>query len=475
MSADSLESAVAPNIFDAVLDPTLLFSLVLANLMSPRLWALRGQVMSMAGNPQGNDQVIPRIQHFIDHHFEHITPVRVVEMNGVFDVDTEGKRLGVEAVEYAIAEILSTYTWRMDHGTLEKGVLPFELIEQRKFPAYVYATIDEAWASRRLLHRRKHKPLGLTCCLDEAAIFAALVLSLPSGSFDEIVFIGSPAHYTVLVWTAGEPWWFYGKHDLITAASWSQLVTERYDGDAQSAFDDRLPNFDRIITEEGTYTFANGETSIDEVRLAALAEKLDGFFGLRTAQLDAALRQTRQPLAPAGLAVTLHGIANASGAEDVEARLRRAALKDGNRAALRALYAFRALEVPDLQVYLRSARRGVSVDALSATMETVDDAIAAVAAIGGSQSIFEDRDRIAMPDETIRLATGSDRDKALLLHVLLERVLARQDPAEAAVRTVLTESGSYVTSAGLCFDTLRMAEVAEIEGSNRRLIDGDQA
>ncbi len=201
-----MEHAVAPNIFDAVLDPALVFSLVLANLMSTRLWALRERVLSAAEQPQGAGGAIPRIQHLIDHNFEHITPVRVVEINGVLDAGAEGERLGAEAVGYAIAKILSTYTWRIEHGTLEKGVLPVDLIEQRNFPAYVYASIDEAWATRRLLHHRKHKPLGLTCCLDEAAIFAALVLALPLGAVDEMAFIGSPAHYTALVWAAGESW-----------------------------------------------------------------------------------------------------------------------------------------------------------------------------------------------------------------------------------------------------------------------------
>jgi len=474
MNADQLESAVAPNIFDAVLDPTLVFSLVLANLMSERLWALRERVLIAAEEPQGAGGTIRRIQHLIDQHFEHIIPVRVVEMNGVLDADTEGQRLGAEAVDYAIAKILSTYTWRIEHGTLEKGVLPFELIKKRKFPAYVYATIDEARANRRLLHKRKHKPLGLTCCLDEAAIFAALVLSLPPGTVEEMAFIGSPAHYTVLVWTTDETWWFYGKHDLLTPASWSQLVAKEYGGNAQAAFDDRLPNFDRIIAEAGTYTFATGDTSIGEDRLAAIVERIDAFFGFRSEQLESALRQGRHPLTPPDLALTLEGIASASGAEKVRSRLRRAALQEGNTAAMRALYAFRTLDLPDLRIYLRSARRSAHVDALADSVDTMDDAVAAVASIDGSDSIFDDRDRIAMPDETIRFATGSDRDKALLLHVLLERFLARRESAQPKVKTVLTESGTYVMNDRFCIDTVRMAPVSEIEGLIQGQIDGGE-
>jgi len=65
---------------------------------------------------------------------------------------------------------------------LTEGSVPLDLIRRRTFPAYIYSTIDEAPASRRLLQRREHKPLGLTCRLDEAAIFTALILILPTGS-----------------------------------------------------------------------------------------------------------------------------------------------------------------------------------------------------------------------------------------------------------------------------------------------------
>ena len=350
MNTDNMDRVVAPNFFDAVLDPELIFSLVLANLMSPRLWDLRERLLQSSEPIKPlSESYIQRIQQLIDGHFEHVTPVRVVEMNGVIDLNVEGERLGSAAVEYALSKVLSTLDWRVRRGTLQKDFFPLELISRRKFPAYVYSTIDEAWASRRLLQRRKHKPLGLTCCLDEAAIFTALNLMLPKGSVDELVLIGSPAHYSVLTWTAEGAWWFYTKHELYSASTWSQLVAGTYTGDAQMAFDDRLPNFDRIITASGTYRFAEGETSITELRLAAIVAKLDAFFGCRLSQLDLALRHPAKPVTASDLAPTIQGILTASDAKMVQSRLHRAALDEGHPAALRALYAFRTLDVPDLR------------------------------------------------------------------------------------------------------------------------------
>jgi len=466
MNDGDLARAVAPNLFDAILDPELVYSLVLANLMSPRLWELRGRLLgSPEPSQRPSESKSERIQQLIDRHFEHVTPARVAELNGVLDLDLEAERHGSAAVEYALSKILSTLDWRIRRGTLQKDVFPLDLINRRKFPAYIYSTIDEAWASRRLLQRRKHKPLGLTCCLDEAAIFTALSLILPKGSAADIAIIGSPAHYSVLTWTAEGVWWFYTKHELYSSSAWSQLISATYAGDAQIAFDDRLPNFDRIITGSGSYTFATGETSLPQSRLAVIVAKIDAFFGCRLSQLDCALERPAQPVTASDLAPTIQQASTASNATEVQSRLRRAALDEGHPAALRALYAFRTLDLPDLRAYLHAARRSTQITDRFGPIKTIDDTIRAVAAIEGSVSIFDDPNRIAMPDETARFGTGSDRDKALLLHVLLERVLAIDDPARTKLETLLTDSDSYVQSPRFCISISNMAYVTPVAGT----------
>ncbi len=465
MSDHHNERAVAPNLFDVIVDPDLVFVLVLANLMSHRLWDLRERLMAPPADAGDQEEsAVERLQQSLDRHFEHVAPARVAEMNGVVDLDALALRYGAEIVDYARAEILSTFKWRVERGTIEKDALPLDLIERRKFPAYTYATIDEARASRRLLQRRKHKPYGLTCCLDEAAIFAALVLPLASASAIDIAFIGSPAHYSVVAWTAEGAWWLHSKHELHSPASWSGLVAETYAGDAQMAFDDRLPGFDRIITSAGSFVFATGETSIPAPQLDELVARLDAFFGLRTAQLDRALKQQPKPLESPIVASLVEAAASAADAGQVRERLRRAAVDNRHEPALRALYAYRALDVPDPSIYLRAARHSLRIGDLLPRTATVEEAMAYVAAIPGSESIFDDPDRIAMPDETVRFATGTDRDKALLLHVLLEHSAGLDAGARAGLETVMTDKGSYVRSGKLCIDVGRMAEVPVVEG-----------
>lgn len=144
--------------------------------------------------------------------------------------------------------------------------------------------------------------------------------------------------------------------------------------------------------------------------------------------------------------------------------MRKAALDHANVAALRALYTYRTLDVPNLSAYLQAARDSSQISDRLPHVETIDDAIRFVGAIAGAESIFEQSNRIAMPDETVRFATGTSRDKALLLHVLLERVLKADDPARSCLETLFTTTGSFVQSNRFCVDVSTMSYVSEPEG-----------
>ena len=463
------DRAVAPNLFDVVIDPELVFTLVLANLMSPRLWDLRERVQ------KSPEPMVQQIQELLDHHFEHVAAARVAEMNGVFDLDVLDARYGRDAVEYARSTILKTVEYRVSRGTMGKDDFALDLFCRRTFPAYIYSTIDEAWAYRRLLGRRKHKPLGVTCCLDEAAIFAAVILTLAKDSAHNVAFLGAPTHYSVFSSRADGLWWFYSKHESHSPDTWSRLVADNYGGDSQLAFDDRLPDFDRIITASGNYELATGEISMPEPLLDTIVAQIDTFFGFRPSQLDAALQRPKRVVAGLNVARIVDDAESASGAQEVRDQVRRAALEEGTIAAFRALYTYRTLDVPDLSVYLHAARDSSQINVLLPRIETIDEAMRVVAAIAGSESIFEDPNRIAMPDETARFGTGTSRDKALLLHVLLERALAADDPGRASLETLFTETDSFVRSSRFCVSVSRMAYVSQAEGDIRyRIADSAQ-
>ena len=123
-----------------------------------------------------------------------------------------------------------------------------------------------------------------------------------------------------------------------------------------------------------------------------------------------------------------------------------------------ALYAFRSLEVPHPEVYVRAALRDYHVKKLADGVAELSDALEIVARVAGRESIFESRDRIAMPDETLYFGTGSDRDKALLLYTLLEHsIIADRESVIgfSEESSFVSYRGSFVTFEAMYGDLCR--------------------
>lgn len=68
---------------------------------------------------------------------------------------------------------------------------------------------------------------------------------------------------------------------------------------------------------------------------------------------------------------------------------------------------------------------------------------------------------------------GTDRDRALLLHALLQHAPALPEAERRELATVFTTAGSHVTGPGICIDGATMARVEAPEGEvTHRLADG---
>jgi hypothetical protein len=468
-----------PSIFDALAHPDIIMPLVLANLLSPELWRLSDQVFERAKRaPDAEPHVSPLLraaQHQVDRHFEHLSMTRTAEVFGELDLTQEAARLGGALVEEAVTRILTNVEKRVREDGLDTRAIEYlhEAVRRRRFPAYHYSHFDVVRANRRLAEKRKKVPKGLTSCLDEVAIFCALVLTLPEDVVETVVVLASPEHYTAFGWNeAQEPWWFYGKNHLYSSHDWHALVAQDHDGDPQLAFDRRLGQVDRIVTIRGSWYLETGESSLPSDRRHAIVGALDRFFGTRLRQVDAALAKQKAPKAPSDFETLFLSLkATRSRAE---ARERFQVLGDfrKNEALSLVAYNYRTLAVSDLSPYLAAARRGAAVRDLGASLASVDAAMDYVRALPSRESIFQDRNRMAMPEETLRFQTGTDRDCALLLHVLLE---ALPEPARprGPVDTVFCEEDSYVL-----FDdvAVRMSDVSRIaRGSDAGLLESTLA
>lgn len=452
-----------PNIFDAHVFPDLLLPLVLGNLLSEDLWEFSAKIQARLaeGSPAAQGKVgdgtgaIPpvlrAIQHQIDRHFEHLTCRRVGEVYGLLDLDEERQRLGADAVD----ELVGLFQDRQRsfaalHDEAAESIL--EDLSQSRFPAYYYTNFDVVRANRRLVHHKSRSPMGLTSCLDEVAIFAALAMTLPKEPVETVIALANPTHYTAFGWgSSGEPWWFYGKNALYSMEDWRNRAEERANGNLQECFDQVLGGFDRIIAVSGAFDFRSGKSSIPEEHLEQFAAMIDTFFGVRLKQLDAALRGTRSQFPESPLAPVLRELLGSRSIETARTRL----LNSTEEPLQMVQYSYRSLDVADHGPYLQAARQSPWAKRVAASLLSVEDAVAYLQNIPGSESIFRNRGRIAMPEETLRLGTGSDRDKALLLHILIEHV-HRRIGNPAPVATLLTKENSFVVTSGFCFNLTTM-------------------
>jgi hypothetical protein len=269
------------NVFDVYADPEIVHGLVIANVMSDRLWALGEKI------PPGQDlrARLDHSQRLIDKYFTHLSPAQVAELEGTIDLDAEARRHAPGVVDAAIANIVETLKWRAERGTVHNIDSTLKLIEQRQFPAFRYGAIDTLHERLKSSGHKASRVVGLSSCLDEAALFAALVMTAPVDEIDGIVILGSASHYTVFGWS-GDPvspqfdaWWFYGKNALLSLRDYHQIVADVYGGDAELAFADRLPGMDTIIAREGSWRLGSPTSSVGADRREALTRALEHFFG----------------------------------------------------------------------------------------------------------------------------------------------------------------------------------------------------
>lgn len=455
---ERLSRAARPTLFDAGCEPEILFALVLSNLMSPSLWAFRTTIEGNAalcgeGEPRAP---MDAIQHYVNDHFFHLLPLDIDEIWGDLDLDQERGRLGSKTVDDATRAIAEEIRSRQAHGEVTDRIDVLPLIEQGRFPEYTYSTLDVLRAERRILKRKKHKPLGVTCCADEAILIASLAAVLHGVTIDELVIFGSVAHYTAFLRHNRRGCWFNGKREYFFKDDWARTAAV-----SQDAFDARLFSLDRIITPSGSYLLRDGDCTIEPVRLGTIEDGLTDFFG-------AALRQLREARPPRYRPGPLSGFSFAkldrvAGAAEVEQIVRAMAADHPGTILETSFYAFRDLAVRHPEAYVRASLREHRPRQAAEGFGSPQDAVALVGAIEDSDSIFGTRERISLPSEVLMLRTGSDRDKALLLYALIQHAPGISPADKLNTKILLTDQDSFVGVEGSYISTRSFERFARVD------------
>ncbi len=445
---ERLSRAVHPGLLDAAIDPNLLIVLILANMMSDRLWHIRDQILTRAGDAH-SVQITEQMLQFIDHHFTHDFPMGTAERVGVMDLQDERDRLGAAAVTQIKHQLWRHVTRRRADGLLTPALDIFPVLERDQLPVYTYSTIDGLHAMSRVLGHKKHRPMGVTVCADEATLTTALACILHGISVADAFIIGSPGHYSTFLQKDGQCFWCNGKPEFFDQARWHALTTGSEAADPIAEFDRRVPYADRFITLFGSLILG-GISSIPAEELQRFEVECTAFFG---AQLPpfytlhqektvfGASQANRQQL------LRLDNLENAAAIrKEISQLVNEVTVFD------QAFYCYRDIHVATPAAYLANAIRGPKLRKRAETIDGVGSALHAAAQISGTTSIFGCRDRVAVADEVLLFDTGDDVDRGLLLLALLLASPCVDPNTKSVLRLTVTDKSSFLSTSDTVLD-----------------------
>lgn len=401
-----LERAVAPNLFTTTLHPEFVPALIAANLMTPRLWEWGRHIRD--SKPAGTSaEILTAIHHFMDSHFYHATGRDFARWWGLQENREVADPDERSASEYAMRLFDRAWTdvpaaLQLQHKWMEPLI---DLSHDGMFPMYTYGTADLIHALARADH---HHNLGVTSCLDECVLIAALALALGVCGWDDFSILGSPFHYTVFVRVDGELNWFNAKREFFSTADWRAHIEGLSQADREREFAGRLILPDRLIRATGAAAPGQPIFSGNLAAVSRAKSEIESFAGCTLGWLEI----------PEGSAESDSGAAEITDVvspESVRAEALRKAQVSPVLAA--ALYIFRDPDFCRPEILRRAAARDYICRLLAAgagpNFEDVIRSIVGTESIHGSA-----RGRLAMPDEILACDTASEPERELLRETL---------------------------------------------------------
>ncbi|HRU06801.1 MAG TPA: hypothetical protein P5137_13615 [Candidatus Brocadiia bacterium] len=450
-SADRIEllaQAARPTLLDAAARPELLYSIILANLMSPKTWELAGRIRERMGPSPSTGAAMLAIHDFIDKRLRHSTAMEVASVWGLDDLSEERRRLGGEAVDYPISLIMAAMEFSKALGHEAGADELVNMAETGHFPEYEYATLDLSEAYPKSL--KGHQSLGLVSCADVATLSASLACLLGPIPIQDIILLGSPHHYTTFVLHPSGGFWFSGKRDFFTPATWAAQAQVRGEQGIRDALDLHAAVLDRTIAWSGVHLYAQRRSSIPEQELARYYDAVRRFLIVEPPGLAVA---SQRPTAcePSSAPPPLD-LAAMTNPEQVRQAIDSLAQSHPSSVCALAPYTARRLDVEAPEAYIRAGRRGLRVRQAAARVDSLASACAAARAIPRSQPLFGDIERIALPDEALVFGAAGHRERALLILCLL--ALAPAVPAldKQDLALLFTPQASFVRAGAKTVD-----------------------
>ena len=384
--------------------PELMYSLVLANILSPRLWRWR-ELEWFAGIREMRPK--KRLQRLRQHVMDNYTFNLDLETWGL---TTQARELARFAPFISPEEIAQSNALFGYHG----DAYYYDIDIRRHFGLDKYGPdVIPYWKTETIeamdaFRRKPGHAVGAGECVSLAGLYAAAAFVVCGLPLDSIYLMATPLHsQNFLDVDTGI---LTNNRRLVTRAMWSNgtVISQQ----ARRALEHERVTI--VSHATGYIHLLYPEATIDQAAYTHFAERLDAFL----VPPDGAADQRRvTPRLPDAARVSFRRddapftITPEMDFSEVGDRLR--ALRETNRAAALAPYAGHELGETESAPFVKAAieRSPVSKNALACPR--ADEIISRIAALG-DESIYDGPSRVAQPDEAWNYGTGDGLEKCLI-------------------------------------------------------------
>ena len=404
ISEEEKSAAATLSDMEIFIFPELMYSLVLANILSPRLWRWRDLEWF-----DGIREMRPkkRLQRLRQHIMDNYTFNLDLETWGLTSQARELARFApfLDPGEIAASNALFGY-----HG----DAYYYDIDIRRHFGLDKYSSdVIPYWKTETIeamdaFRRKDGHAVGAGECVSLAGLYAAAAFVVCGLPLESIYLMATPLHSQNFIDV--DTGILTNNRRLVTRAMWSNgtVISQQ----ARRALEHERVTI--VSHATGYIHLLYPDATIAPSAYAHFADRLNAFLAPPEGAADRRLVVPRLPDAsrvafrnddePLGLTPDMDYAA-------VSARLR--ALRGANRAAALAPYAGHELGETESAPFVKAAleRSPVSKAALSAT--DAGTAIARIAALG-DESIYDGASRLAQPDEVWNFGTGDGLETCLL-------------------------------------------------------------
>lgn len=384
--------------------PELMFSLVLANILSPRLWRWRD-----LGWFDGIREMRPkkRLQRLRQHIMDNYTFNLDLETWGLTNQERELKRFApfLDPGEIAASNALFGY-----HG----DAYYYDIDIRRHFGLDKYSSdVIPYWKTETVeamdaFRRKSGHAVGAGECVSLAGLYAAAAFVVCGIPLESIYLMATPLHSQNFIDV--DSGILTNNRRLVTRAMWSNgtVISQQ----ARRALEHERVTI--VSHATGYIHLLYPDATIAPSAYSHFSDRLNAFLAPPEEAADRRLVVPRLPDAsrvafrnddePLDLTPDMDYAA-------VAARLH--AIRETNRAAALAPYAGHELGETESGPFVKAALERSPVSKAALADADAQSAVARIAALG-EESIYDGTSRLAQPDEVWNLGTGDGLEKCLL-------------------------------------------------------------